>query len=219
MAFTVQWIVDNFVYVGGIKNTSSPKTKKFWKEETNGTVVLDPETQVKALNDIYVTVQEAKKNNQEIVVVCQKSGLSDVIAGLAQKHGFHYLTNKLPAGFLTNFDTLFSTIKQMNEKKKFIASESFAKLTKKEQSMNKRHLAKIEKIYEGVKNLTRKPELVIVVDAAMFDGLVHEIEVSNTPSILLASTDFPKRWDRGNIAVLNMHNQKSPTYVLETLFA
>jgi hypothetical protein len=39
----------------------------------------------------------------------------------------------LPAGFLTNFDTLFSTIKQMNEKKAFIASENFSKLTKKEQ--------------------------------------------------------------------------------------
>lgn len=219
MAFTVQWIVDNFVYVGGIKNTSSPKTRRFWKQETNGTVVLDPEVQLTALNDIYVTVQEAQKNNQEIVVVCQKSGLSDVIASLAEKYKFHYLTHKLPAGFLTNFDTLFSTIKQMNEKKKFIASESFAKLTKKEQSMNKRHLAKIEKIYEGVKNLTRKPELVIVVDGTMLDGLVHEIEVSRTPSVLLTSTDFPKWWDHGNMAVMNLHNQKSPTYVLETLFA
>ena len=73
MAFTVQGIVDNFVYIGGIKNTSSPKTRNFWKQEINGTVVLDPEFQLKALNDIYVTVQEAKKNNQEIVVVCQKS--------------------------------------------------------------------------------------------------------------------------------------------------
>lgn len=219
MAFTVQWIVDNFVYVGGIKNTSSPKTRKFWKQESNGTVVLDPEIQLQALNDIYVTVQEAKKNNQEIVVVCQKSGLSDVIASLAEKYNFHYLTHKLPAGFLTNFDTLFGTIQQMNEKKKFIASESFAKLTKKEQSMNKRHLAKIEKIYEGVKNLSKKPELVIVIDGTMLDGLVHEIEVSKTPSVLLTSTDFPKWWDRGNMAVINLHNQKSPTYVLETLFA
>ena len=219
MAFTVEWIVDNFVYIGGIKNTSSPKTKKFWKQETNGTVVLDPEFQLKALNDIYVTVQEAKKNNQEIVVVCQKSWLADMIAELSEKHGFHYLTHKLPAGFLTNFDTLFSTIQQMNERKKFISSESFVKLTKKEQSMNKRHLAKIEKIYEGVKRLSRRPELVIVVDGTMLDGLVHEIEVSGTPSVLLTSTDFPKWWDRGNMAVVNLHNQKSPTYILETMFA
>lgn len=219
MAFTVQWIVDNYVYVGGIKNTSSPKTRNFWTTVENGTVVLNPEVQLKVLNDIYVTVQEAKKENKEIVVVCQKSGLSDFIADLATKHNFHYLTHKLPAGFLTNFDTLFSTIQQMNEKKKFIASDNFAKLTKKEQSMTKRHLAKIEKIYEWVKGLQRKPELVIVVDASMFSGLVSEIELSKVPSVLLTSTDFPQRWDRWNLAVVNMQNQKSPMYVLETLFA
>lgn len=219
MGFTIQGIVDNHVYVGGIKNTSSPKTKNFWTTVTNWTVVLNPEAQLKALNDIYVAVQEAKKDNKEIVVVCQKSWLSTFIADLAEKHKFHYLTHKLPAGFLTNFDTLFSTIQQMNERKKFIASDNFAKLTKKEQSMNKRHLAKIEKIYEWVKNLQRKPELVIVVDASMFDGLVSEISLSKIPSVLLASTDFPQRWDRGNLAVMNMQNQKSPMYVLETLFA
>lgn len=219
MGFTIQWIVDNHVYVGGIKNTSSPKTKNFWTTVTNGTVVLNPDAQLKALNDIYVAVQEAKRDNKEIVVVCQKSGLSAFIAQLAEKHKFHYLTHKLPAGFLTNFDTLFSTIQQMNERKKFIASDNFVKLTKKEQSMNKRHLAKIEKIYEGVKNLQRKPELVIVVDASMFDGLVSEIALSKIPSVLLASTDFPQRWDRGNLAVMNMQNQKSPMYVLETLFS
>lgn len=73
MAFTIQGIVDNHVYVGGIKNTSSPKTKNFWTAVEGGTVVLNPEAQLKALNDIYVTVQEAKKDNKEIVVVCQKS--------------------------------------------------------------------------------------------------------------------------------------------------
>ncbi len=219
MAFTIQGIVDNHVYVGGIKNTSSPKTKNFWTAVEGGTVVLNPEAQLKALNDIYVTVQEAKKDNKEIVVVCQKSWLSDFIADLAQKHNIHYLTHKLPAGFLTNFDTLFSTIQQMNERKKFIASDNFAKLTKKEQSMNKRHLAKIEKIYEGVKNLTRKPELVIIVDASMFEGLVSEVSLSKVPSVLLASTDFPQRWDNGNLAVVNMQNQKSPMYVLNTLFS
>jgi ribosomal protein S2 len=73
MAFTIQGIVDNHVYVGGIKNTSSPKTKSFWTTVTNGTVVLNPEAQLKALNDVYVAVQEAKRDHKEIVVVCQKS--------------------------------------------------------------------------------------------------------------------------------------------------
>ncbi len=219
MAFTLQGIIDNFVYVGGIKNTSSPKTKNFRLGVEKSTVVLNPEAQMEALNAAFVTIQEAKRDGKDIVVVCQKSALADEIQSLSQSFGFHYLTHKLPAGFITNFDTLFSTIKQMNEKKKFVSSDNFLKLTKKEQSMTKRHLTKIEKIYEGVKNLTKKPDLVVVVDGTALAGLIAEIELTRIPSVVLTATDFPKRWNVGQLAIINMQNQKSPTYVLQTLFS
>ncbi len=219
MAFTLEGIIDNHVYVGGIKNTSSPKTKNFWLGTDQWTVVLNPEMQLTALNDAYLTVQEAKRDGKEIVVVCQKSWLSDTIATLGKSFGFHYLTHKLPAGFLTNFDTLFSTIQQMNEKKNFVISDNFSKLTKKEQSMMKRYLWKIEKIYEGVKDLKKKPDLVVVVDGTALDGLVAELQTSKISNVVLASTSFSKRWNLGNLAVINMQNQKSPIYVLQTLFS
>lgn len=106
----------------------------------------------------------------------------------------------------------------MNEKKAFVQSDNFSKLTKKEQSMTKRYLSKIEKIYEGVKNLTKEPDLVVVVDGDALGGLIHELEVSKIPSVVLAPTTFSKRW-KSNLAVINMQNQNSPTYVLETLFS
>lgn len=219
MTFTLQWLQENFVNLGWIKNASNPKTKKFWKEQRNWNILLDEEVQLKALNDIYLTVQEAKKKNKEIVVVCQKSGLADMVASLAKQHKFHYFTHKVPAGFLTNFETLFSTIKDMNERRQFIKSESFMRLTKKERSMVERHLAKIEKIYEGVKDLSKKPDLVVVVDGTMLDGLVNEIRISKTPSVILASTGFSYRQADNQLAIVNLQNQKSPSYILETLFA
>ncbi len=73
MAFTLQGIIDNHVYVGGVKNTSSPKTKQYRSTVENGTVVLDPEKQLTKLNDLYVAVQEAKQANKDIVVIAQKS--------------------------------------------------------------------------------------------------------------------------------------------------
>lgn len=219
MTFTLQGILDNYVYVGGIKNTSSPKTKNFWKNVVSWSVLLDPDAQLKALNDLYLVVQSAKQEGKEIVVVCQKSSLADSISSLANSFGFHYLTHKLPAWFITNFDTLFSTIKQMNEKRKFVLSDDFLKLTKKEQSMIKRHLAKIEKIYEWVKNLSQKPDLVVVVDWSSLSGLISELELTKTENIVLAATDFSRRWSHWNLAVINMQNQKSPLYVLEKLFS
>ena len=219
MTFTIQGIIDNYVCIGWVKNVCSPKTKMFWKTISQGVVLLDPEVQLKALQDAYLTVQEAKNAHKDIVVISLKSWLADHIATLAQKHQFHYLTHKLPSGFLTNFETLFATIQQMNEKRKFIASENFVRLTKKEQSMMKRQLAKIEKIYEWVKNLTKKPDLVIVIDGGMVADLMQEIWLTRTPSIVLASTDFPQ-WVAGtDTVIMNLHNQKAPIYVLDELFS
>ena len=83
----------------------------------------------------------------------------------------------------------------------------------------KRQLAKIEKIYEWVKDLGKKPDLVIVIDGGMVADLMQEIWLTKTPSIVLASTDFPQ-WVAGtDTVIMNLHNQKAPIYVLDELFS
>ena len=49
---------------------------------------------------------------------------------------------------MTNFDTLQHTIKTMNKLEQFVTSEDFHTLTKKEQLMKRRQLAKVQKIYK-----------------------------------------------------------------------
>lgn len=58
---------------------------------------------------------------------------------------------------LTNFDTLLSRVRSLQEMRAYVESESFDTLTKKEQSMKKRALRKVEKVYKGVVNLRKIP--------------------------------------------------------------
>jgi ribosomal protein S2 len=92
-------------------------------------------------------------------------------------------------------------------------------LTKKEQASIKRQLAKTEKVYAWVKALTKRPDLVVVVDASQLGWLVAEIPHSNVQNIMLCSTDFAHRWPNGQMVVMNMNNQRAPLYVLDKLFA
>jgi ribosomal protein S2 len=73
--------------------------------------------------------------------------LHEEVVRMSDEYGFHYLIQKVPAGFLTNFDTLVTTISSMNEKRAFIETDNYASLTKKEQASIKRQLAKTEKVY------------------------------------------------------------------------
>lgn len=56
-----------------MQNVSSPKTKMFWKSVNQGVVLLDPEVQLKSLQDAYLAVQEAKNAHKDIVVISLKS--------------------------------------------------------------------------------------------------------------------------------------------------
>lgn len=70
-----------------------------------------------------------------------------------------------------------------------------------------------------MKGLTKKPDLVVIVDGGMVADLMEEVRLTKTPNIVLASTDFPQ-WVAGtNTVIMNLHNQKAPTYVLDELFA
>lgn len=111
-------------------------------------VVLNPEIVAQQLTNAALKVHEAKKAGKQVLVVSEKKMYMKELEELASKGGFHYLNHKIPAGFLTNFETLQKRIANMNDMAKFIESEDFESLTKKEQLTYKRALAKTQKIYK-----------------------------------------------------------------------
>jgi len=81
----------------------------------------------------------------------------------------------------------------MNKMAAFTETEAFASLTKKEQAIRKRDLAKASKVYEGVKNLSARPALVIVVDGSMMENFIREVNARpEIDSIIISSTNYNK---------------------------
>jgi small subunit ribosomal protein S2 len=135
---------------------------------------------------------------------------------LGEKQGFHYMNHKIPAWVLTNFDTLLSRIKSLQTMRDFVGSPLFESLTKKEQSMKRRQLAKIEKVYKWVVNLRKRPDLVIIIDGQMMHKFVEEIEILSIPAVVLSSTNFDMYTDC-HLVHCNVNNTTSIRYVLEEI--
>lgn len=111
-------------------------------------VILDPAVIEQQISDAKKQVSSVKKSNKQILVICEKTVYKDELEKLSEKAGFHYLNHKVPSGVLTNFDTLLGRIRSLKELRAFVDSASFDTLTKKEQSMKKRELKKIEQVYK-----------------------------------------------------------------------
>lgn len=214
MAATRQDVLNAHMHIGNIKKLASTKTRSFWLDIKNGLVIIDPDKIVQQIDAAKAKFQEAKKAGKEILVICEKSLFADEIAEMSAKAGFHYLNYKVPAGFLTNFDTLITRIKGMNELRSFIESEDFHKLTKKEQLTNQRKLKKVEMIYKGVKNLKNRPDLVVVVDGKSMMKFVKELDKTGLDNIVIASTNFDTRWNKDNLVIANVDSYQSLNYGL-----
>ncbi len=213
---TTQAIIDAKAFVGHPKNQSNPKTREFWLGVHEGTVIFSPEIIEKQIAIAKKTFQDMKKQNKEILVICEKELYKDQIGKLCDAAKINYLNHKVPAGVLTNFDTLLLRIRNLQDMRSFVGSETFKTLTKKEQSMKTRELKKVEEVYKGVVNLRRKPELVIIVDGQLMHKFVEEVDTLKLQSIILASSNYTNR-SNPHIVPCNVNSVSSLTYVLEQI--
>ncbi len=219
MSVTVKQIVDAQVHVGTLKSEAHPKTSDFRVDVVNNIVVLNPEMILQQLDNAKKKVQSAKKDGKSILLVCEKKMYADEVKKLWEKYDVSYLNHKAPGGFVTNFDTFKSRIQSMNKMMSFIETEEFDSLTKKEQLIHKRKLARAKKVYEWVKNLTAKPGLVIVVDGSMMENFIRETNSQdNIETIVIASTNYNKYlWENDIIA--NMLSYKSIDFVMNYILS
>ena len=211
-----QLVIDNKLYVWTLKSNANPKTEKYWAGVVDGVVVIDPDVIVSQLERAKELVKKHKDAGNDILVLSDKLIYKEEIEQICEKAGVHYFSYKVPSGVVTNFQTLYSNIKKMNDLRKFIESDDFLKLTKKERQVKKRQLAKMESVYKGVKNLTKKPDLVIVVDGMFLSKFVDEITKTGVDGIVLVSTDFNK-WLDDKVVMMNTNSYVSVPSVLKYL--
>lgn len=221
MTVSVNQIVEAQAHIGTLKNEAHPKTSKYWSEVTNGVVVINPESVAQQLEDAKATIQKAKAAGKEILVVCEKKMYAAELEALAKKTGVSYLNYKVSGGFLTNFDTFKKRIDSINEMASFMESEAYAALTKKEQLVYKRNFDRANKVYKGVTNLKKRPELVIVVDGTMLSTLIDEVEnlKGKLEAIVIAGTNFSRYWPENELVVTNINSYTSVDFVLNYLLS
>lgn len=209
-------LISNQVVLWHPKNKSNPKTRESRLWVFGGVVVFDPDKLVKQLETARSLIKDVVAN--KILVICEKMFYKNRVEELSVKHGFHFLNHKVPSWVLTNFDTLLSRIKSLKDLRNFVGGPAFSTLTKKEQSMKKRELKKIEKVYKWVSELRKKPDLVVIIDGQMMHKFVLEVEKLWSPAIVVASSDFDKIMENSCVVTANTNSITSLDVLMEAMF-
>lgn len=214
----VDQIIEKKAHIGTISKYSHPKTSKYWLGKNGNTIVIDPDIIATQLDSAKDKISSYMSKNANVLIICEKSVCLPDIENISDKLGVNYFYTNTPSGILTNFETMFSRIKSMNQLERFVWSEEFFTLTKKEQLMKRRELDKIQRIYKWVKNLKAKPDLVILVDGKMLTKFVNEVEKIKLNHIIISNTNLDRYVDDDSLIVSNTKSHESIQFVLNYIF-
>ena len=177
------------VHFGHQTRRWNPKMRKFIFTERNGIHIIDLRKTLDRLQQAQRAVREVVMNGERVLFVCTKRQLRQVLEEEAERCGGFYVVERWLGGMLTNFQTIRQQIRRLKELERGQEENAFEFYTKKERLLLDRERAKLDKYLSGVKDMSRLPGAVFVVDAKREEIAVREAHRLGIPVIAITDTN------------------------------
>jgi len=177
------------VHFGHQTHRWNPKMRKYIFAERGGIYLIDLKKTLRELNRARELVSETVRSGGNVLFVCTKPQLAPIVRAEAEQAGAFYVTERWLGGMLTNFQTIKKNIRRLKELERGADEGSFEFYTKKEQLLLSREREKLERYLSGIKDMTRLPGLVFVVDAKKEEIAVREANRLGIPVVAIADTN------------------------------
>ncbi len=185
----IQDMIQNGVHYGHRKSKTHPKAAPFILPTKNNIEVINLEITYFKLEEAKEMIQKTIDNNGLVLFVATLPSARDCVKDIAKYLKQPFVVNKWIGGLVTNFKTVSERIKYYLDLKKKFADNEFDKYTKKERIKIERQLEKLEERFGGLAGLTKKPELVFVIDPNYHQTAVVEANKSKIPVIAILDND------------------------------
>jgi small subunit ribosomal protein S2 len=177
------------VHFGHQTRRWNPKMRKFIFTERNGIHIIDLRKTLDRLQHAQKAVRGVVLSGQQVLFVCTKRQLREIIEQEAQRSGSFYVTERWLGGMLTNFQTIRQQIRRLKELERGQEENAFEFYTKKERLLLDREREKLDKYLSGVKDMSRLPGAVFVVDAKREIIAVKEAHRLGIPVVAITDTN------------------------------
>src|SRR6201747_2556289 len=187
---TIRQLLDSGFHFGPQTRRWNPKMKRFILTERNGSHIIDLQQSLAHIDRAYDFVKETVAHGGSILFVGTKKQAQNSIAEQAQRVGQPYVNQRWLGGLLTNFQTVSKRLARMKELEE-VDFDDTAKsgYTKKELLIQKRELIKLQKSLGGIRNLTKTPSAVWIVDTKKEHLAIDEAHKLGIPVIAILDTN------------------------------
>ena len=177
------------VHFGHQTHRWNPKMRKYIFAERSGIYLIDLKKTLHELDRAQELVRKTILEGSNVLFVCTKQQLAPVVRAEAERCGAFYVTERWLGGMLTNFQTIKQNILRLKELERGAEEGAFELYTKKERLLLERERRKLDRYLSGIKDMTRVPGLVFVVDAKKEEIAIRESNRLNIPVVAIADTN------------------------------
>jgi small subunit ribosomal protein S2 len=187
---TMRQLLESGVHFGHQTRRWNPKMKRFIMTERNGIYIIDLQQSLTYINDAYEFIKETVAHGGTILFVGTKKQAQEPIADQATRVGMPYVTYRWLGGMLTNFNTISKRLSRLKELEEIdYADVAGSGRTKKELLVMKREKIKLEKTLGGIRDMSKIPSAVWIVDTKKEHLAVTEARKLKLPVIAILDTN------------------------------
>ena len=151
-------------HFGHLKRKWNPAMAPYIFMERNGIHIIDLNKTAIKIEEAAEALKNIAKSGRKVLFVSTKKQGQEVVAAKAQEIEMPYITERWAGGMLTNFPTIRKAVKKMATIDKMMSDGTFDNVSKREKLQITRQREKLEKNLGSIKDLTRLPSALFVVD-------------------------------------------------------
>ena len=186
---TMRQLLEAGVHFGHQTARWDPKMRPFIFTERNGIHIIDLRQTLEQTNRAYDFIRDLVAGGGIMLFVGTKKQAQKVVEDAAAESGMPYVNHRWLGGMLTNFATIHTRILYMLELERMDASGEMEGLPKKERLKLRHEMEKLRTVLGGVRDLSKPPDAVFVVDVRTEEIAVREANRLGIPIVAVVDTN------------------------------
>jgi len=186
---SMNYLLEAGVHFGHQKRRWNPKMREYIYTSRDDIYIIDLQKTSQKIDEAYEAMKEIAQNEGKVLFVGTKKQAQEAVEESAARTNMYFVNERWLGGTLTNFKTIRSRIKRLDEIEKMEADGTFDLLPKKEVINIKKEYDKLNKNLRGIREMKKLPDALVIVDPRKEEIAIREARKLNIPVFGVVDTN------------------------------
>lgn len=186
---SMNYLLEAGVHFGHQKRRWNPKMQEYIFTSRDDIHIIDLQKTVKKLEEAYEAMKKIAEEEGKILFIGTKKQAQEAVEECATRSEMYFVNERWLGGTLTNFKTIRSRIKRLDEIEKMEQDGTFNLLPKKEVVKIKKEYDKLNKNLRGIREMKKLPQALVIVDPKKEEIAIREARILNIPIFGVVDTN------------------------------